>query len=95
MKKFSKDIVGLANEGENIPVDIDAETLNIIKRFLEEHDYNPENIKITRPLKSDKLEDHLDEKSYELFREYYGPENADKIKPIVDAAYFLNIEELK
>ena len=41
------------------------------------------------PLKSTNLQDHLDEKSYVLFNPYYGVENVEKLKPLVDAAYFL------
>jgi hypothetical protein len=71
-------------------VDLDESTLKIIKRFLEDHDYKKENMKVDKPLKSDNLKDNIDEKSYELLKDYAGILNIEKIKPLVDASYYLN-----
>ena len=52
-------------------------------------------MKVFTPLTSDKLEKHLDEKSYEIFKNYEGVEKAEEIKPLVDAAYYFDIEPFK
>ncbi len=52
-------------------------------------------MKVITPLRSDKLADHLDPISYELFKNYEGIENAEKIKPLIDAAYFFDIVPFK
>ncbi|KRX09653.1 hypothetical protein PPERSA_02525 [Pseudocohnilembus persalinus] len=95
LKEFSPDLIGEADLSQAIPVDVDKKSLEVFKNFLEVHDYDPSKIVITKPLKSDKLEDHLDKQSYEIFKNYFGPENSDKIKPLVELAYYLNCEKFK
>lgn len=37
----------------------------------------------------------MDQKSYELLLPFKGVENIHKMKPLIDAAYYLNIEAFK
>lgn len=67
---------------------IDIETMKFIKQFLESHNYKAENIIIKKPLVNDKLQDNVDEQTFQQFKNYQGIDNVEKIKPLVEAAYY-------
>jgi len=88
--RYFSDLINENDPDEEILVDLEEKEILVIKRFLEDHDYKAENIRVEKPLKSDILKDNIDEKSYNLLKDYAGIQNIEKIKPLVDAAYFLN-----
>ena len=66
-----------------------------MKKFLEVHNYNKENMLIKKPLTSDELKHNIDEQSYEILKDFKGIENIDKMKPLVEAVIILiNINRL-
>ncbi|KRX02958.1 hypothetical protein PPERSA_09376 [Pseudocohnilembus persalinus] len=84
-----------ADLNSEIPVNINEETLLLMRKFLEAHDYDAKQIVINKPLTSQKIKDNLDEKSYEILKDYQGIQNVEKIKPIIDGAYYLGFDQLK
>ncbi|KAL4442376.1 hypothetical protein ABPG74_005717 [Tetrahymena malaccensis] len=94
LAEFSKLVEGL-DHSEVATVDISREILLIIKRFLEDHNYDKSLIRIEKPLTGNDPKNHLDEKTYLLLKEYKGTQNVDRIKPLLDAAYYLNFELFK
>lgn len=47
------------------------------------------------PLKSAIFKENIDPRSFEIFKDLHGIANVEKIKVILEAAYFLNFSELK
>lgn len=41
------------------------------------------------------MKENLDENSFSVLKDYAGVNNIDKIKPLVDAAYYFGFEEFK
>ena len=56
-----------------------------MKRFLDDHNYDTTTMIVNKPLTSDNLKDNMDEKSYELLKDYKGVDNIEKIKPLIEA----------
>lgn len=80
---------------EPIDVDVSKDTLLLIKRFLEDHNYDHSQIKVVMPLVGNDPKIHLDEKTYNLLKQYQDSSSVDKLKPLMEACYYLDMEELK
>lgn len=63
LAEFSKLVEGL-DHSEVATVDITRDILLIIKKFLEDHNYDKSLIKIEKPLTSNEPKNHLDDKTY-------------------------------
>ena len=50
---------------------------------------------VKKPLISDKLQDNIDEISLNILKNFAGISKIEEIKPLVDAAYYLNFCEFK
>lgn len=87
------------NTDDIIPVEnLSADSLRFIKKFMEVHNYDDKSMTYIFPFKSDILKEHIDEKSYELFKEYNTAdvrENARKLAPHLDAGFFLDIKKFR
>ncbi|KRX03654.1 hypothetical protein PPERSA_04206 [Pseudocohnilembus persalinus] len=85
-----------ANKNEPLSVEsISLATLKIIKDFYEAHSYDEKSVQVNMPLQSDKLKEEIDEKSFNVLEPYAGIQNVGKITPLIDAAYYLNLEGFK
>ncbi|KAL4492535.1 hypothetical protein ABPG72_007648 [Tetrahymena utriculariae] len=95
-KNLSK-LVSMTEDTDEISTDISFDVLQVIKKFCEVHDYKPSSIDFKSPLKSDKLSDNIDQKSYSIMKDYFGikPEQAENLKPLIYAAYHLDFEKFK
>ena len=51
-------------------VDFEEEIVLIMKKFLEDHNYDMNTVSVRKPIKSNRLEDGLDEISYKLIKPY-------------------------
>ena len=58
-----------------------------MKRFLEDHSYDKTKMVVSKPLMSDDLKSNMDEKSFELLKDFKGIDNIDKMKPLVEAVF--------
>ena len=75
-----------------------------MRKFLEAHNYDlsDETCYYKYPFTSHYLKEHLDEISYKVFKdfeEFYDPDKVDtlidNINPILEVAFFLDIEKVK
>ena len=66
--QFSK----VLSEGDEstleFPCPYDEDIVLIMKNFLESHNYDMNSVKVKKPIKSNKLEEGLDEISYNIFK---------------------------
>ncbi|KAL4510857.1 hypothetical protein ABPG72_005011 [Tetrahymena utriculariae] len=94
--QLSTYVKNIPNQDEVIPTEnLTTESLQFIQKFMQVHDYDESSMKYTFPFQSDVLKDHIDEKSYELFKEYNTSdikENARRLAPLLDAGFFLDIK---
>jgi len=92
-------VKNIPNQDEIIPTEnLTTESLKFIKKFMEVHEYDEKSMKFIFPFTSDVLKDHVDEKSYELFKEFNTQdvrENARKLAPLLDAGFFLDIKNFR
>lgn len=61
--KFSQ-IIEEADPEEPLDVDIDEQTLLIIKKYLEDHDYDATKMEVKKPFISENLAENVDEKTF-------------------------------
>ncbi|EGR27967.1 hypothetical protein IMG5_185500 [Ichthyophthirius multifiliis] len=86
------------NFDEIIPVELSSDSLKFILKFMQVHDYEESSMNYKFPFESDILKDHIDEKSYELFKQFNTSdikENAKKLAPLLDAGFFLDIKKFR
>ncbi|EGR30775.1 s-phase kinase-associated, putative, partial [Ichthyophthirius multifiliis] len=80
------------NPDEDIPIqEITKEMLNTIISYCKRHNWTPPQIK--RPLKSNNLQTNLCEQDY-LFIKDYKIYNDTKLRDLIQAAYYLQIQSL-
>lgn len=72
----------------------ESQVLSFVKQFCEIHGYDMKTVAVKTPLTSSKLKDHLDPETYKHFQQYEDFEQSPKLKPIVEAAYYLNFRQL-
>ncbi|CAD8071686.1 unnamed protein product [Paramecium sonneborni] len=75
---------------EPLPVAIDLEVLNVIKKFCEVHNYEREAIKIKKPIINNKINDNLDLQSVQVLQ--LSDELFDKV---LAASYYLSFDLLR
>ncbi len=89
LSQVIKDILVDASDMEEIPLpNIDKKTLDLVIQYCKMHDFKPPKTK--RPIKSGELFKNLHPKDYEFVKNY----DIKTIKPLVDAASYLNIKSL-
>ncbi|KAL4464460.1 hypothetical protein ABPG72_011748 [Tetrahymena utriculariae] len=84
---------------EDIPVsEISTEVLDKIKDFCETHNYNQDSMTYKFPFISAKLKENVDDKSYQILKEY-DIDNVElriqKLSPLLEAAFYLGFTKLK
>ncbi|KRX09257.1 hypothetical protein PPERSA_05926 [Pseudocohnilembus persalinus] len=105
--QFQQELADLSKYIQDIPdksqiielPNIDTNTIQLLQKFLEAHQYDRTSMKYTFPFKSNVLKDHIDYISFEVFKSYYTPfdlqKNAQQFAPIIQLAFLLDIQQLK
>lgn len=90
LKDLSK-FVGdwFADSSDPLSVALDSAVFQKVLEYCEIHDYKP--VAVSKPLKSANLKDNLSEKDYK----FVGGYDYLNIKPLLDAAFYLNFEGLR
>ncbi|EWS75089.1 hypothetical protein TTHERM_000452041 (macronuclear) [Tetrahymena thermophila SB210] len=93
------DLISHSELEEDIPVsEISTEVLDKIREFCETHNYNSDTMTYQFPFLSAKLKENIDEKSYQVLKEY-DIENTElriqKLSPLLEAAFYLGFTKLK